>query len=88
MPGQHSGDQVHKIKKTAAPSLLYFAAAGKSLPRTIAPRGHNCANNSTSSEGVASQALAALLSMASVAPEASKQVQQQLPVQHDVAHFT
>ena len=25
MPGRHSGDQVHKVKKAAAPSLFYFA---------------------------------------------------------------
>ena len=24
MPGRHSGDQVHKVKKTAAPLFLYF----------------------------------------------------------------
>ena len=24
MPGRHSGDQVHKVKKIAAPSFLYF----------------------------------------------------------------
>ena len=24
MPGRHSGDQVHKVKQTAAPSFLYF----------------------------------------------------------------
>ena len=26
MPGRHSGDQVHKVKKTAAPSFFIFYA--------------------------------------------------------------
>ena len=31
MPGRHSGDQVHKVKKTAAPLFLLFTASGASL---------------------------------------------------------
>ena len=28
VPGRHSGDQVHKVKKTAAPFFLHFTASG------------------------------------------------------------
>ena len=28
MPGRHSGDQVHKVKKTAAPLLVIFYLQG------------------------------------------------------------
>ena len=28
MPGRHSGDQVHKVKKTAAPSFSFFRCDG------------------------------------------------------------
>ena len=31
MPGRHSGDQVHKVKKTAAPLLLYFTCSQTQL---------------------------------------------------------
>ena len=35
MPGRHSGDQVHKVKKTAAPSFLHFTASGMPRPLLI-----------------------------------------------------
>ena len=34
MPGRHSGDQVHKVKKTAAPLFLFFRYFGLNLTRT------------------------------------------------------
>ena len=31
MPGRHSGDQVHKVKKNAAPSFVYVTALGTKI---------------------------------------------------------
>ena len=37
MPGRHSGDQVHKVKKAAAPSLLYFRCSSSLARPTEEP---------------------------------------------------
>ena len=49
MPGRHSGDQVHKIKKTAAPSLLHFTALGSSPRASCRPQTRGACRATTAS---------------------------------------